>query len=74
MALKKECMKRILNIITGLAVLVSAAVSCQKEDSVDNTIDPKVIGEWHLTGARAEGVSIYTNIDIYLCINADSSF
>ena len=74
MALKKECMKRILNIITGLAVLVSAAVSCQKEDSVDNTIDPKVIGEWHLTGARAEGGSIYTNIDIYLCINADSSF
>ena len=74
MALKSERMKRIFNIIIGLFALVFATVSCQKEISADKTIDPIVIGEWHLVGAKAEGVSIHKDIDIYLCIYADCSF
>lgn len=67
-------MKRTLNIIIGLVALVLATASCQKEVSADKTIDPIVVGEWHLVGAKAEGVSILKDIDIYLCIYADCSF
>ena len=67
-------MKRTFNIIIGLAALVLATVSCQKETTADKAIDPVIVGEWHLVGAKAEGVSILKDLDIYLCINADSTF
>jgi hypothetical protein len=67
-------MKRTFNIIIGLAALVLATVSCQKETAAVKAIDSVVVGEWHLMGAKAEGVSILTDMDIYLCINADSTF
>ena len=67
-------MKRTFNIIIGLAALVFATVSCQKENSAYKTLDSIVVGEWHLAGAKAEGESIMKDIDIYLCINADSTF
>ncbi len=74
MAIRFGRMKRTLNIIIGLAALVFATVSCQKEVSADKTIDSAVVGQWHLFGAKAEGESIMQGIDIYLCINADGSF
>lgn len=51
-----------------------ATVSCQKETSTDKTVDQVVVGEWHLASAKAEGVSILQDVDIYLCIHADCSF
>ena len=74
MALKSEHMKKILNIIIGLFSVVMATVSCQKETSADKTIDQTLVGEWHLTSAKAEGTSIHEGIDVYLCIMADCSF
>ena len=65
-------MKRALNIICGLAILVMAA-SCQKEAPIDS-VDPTLVGEWHLTEATAEGTAIMAGIDIYLCINSDCTF
>ena len=67
-------MKRTFNIIIGIAALVLATVSCQKESTAPKAIDSTVVGEWHLVGAKAEGVSIFKDLDIYLCINADSTF
>ena len=67
-------MKRTFNIIIGLAALMLAAVSCQKDDSAQKVLDPTVVGEWHLVAAKAEGVSILKNVDIYLCIKEDSTF
>lgn len=67
-------MKRTFNIIIGIAALVLATVSCQKESTAPKAIDSTVVGEWHLVGAKAEGVSILKDLDIYLCINADSTF
>ena len=74
MALKSECMKRTLNIIIGLVASVFATTSCQKEVSAEKTIDPVLVGEWHLVEAEAEGESILEGFDIYLCIYADCSF
>ena len=74
MALKSERMKRIFNIIIGLSAFALAAVSCQKETATDKVFDQIVVGEWHLAGAKAEGVSIMKDIDIYLCIHTDGTF
>ena len=67
-------MKKILNIITGLATLVFATVSCQKEEQLVASFDQAVVGEWHLVGAKAEGQIISEGIDVYLRIKADGTF
>ena len=50
-------MKKLINILTGLAVMVIAAVSCAKEDqglSV-KSVDSTLVGDWHLTDTKVEG-------------------
>lgn len=66
-------MKKALNIICGLAILVMAA-SCQKEDPIADSVDTALVGEWQLKEATAEGTAIMAGIDVYLCINSDCTF
>lgn len=68
-------MRRILNMIMGLAAVIFTAAACQKDDEqTGKTVDAVVVGQWHLIGASAEGTSIMQDVDVYLCINADCTF
>ena len=69
-------MKRLINILTGLAVMVIAAVSCAKEDqglSV-KSVDSKLVGDWHLTDTKVEGEVVTDTPEVYLSILADGRF
>lgn len=70
---KIRSMKKAFNIIIGLAALVMAVASCQKEEP-EYSHDPTLVGEWHLVSAEAEGESIMTDIDVYLSINEEGLF
>ena len=69
-------MKRLINIITGLAVMVMAAVSCSNQDMElpAKTVDPALVGEWHLAGMKADGEYIGQDTDVYLVISEYGSF
>jgi hypothetical protein len=69
-------MKKLINILTGLAVMVIAAVSCAKEDqglSV-KSVDSTLVGDWHLTDTKVEGEVVTETADVYLSIMADGKF
>ena len=69
-------MKKLINILTGLAVIVIAAVSCAKEDqglSV-KSVDSTLVGDWHLTDTKVEGEVVTETADVYLSIMADGKF
>ena len=69
-------MKKLINILTGLAVMVIAAVSCAKEDqglSV-KSLDSKLVGDWHLTDTKVEGEVVTDTPEVYLSILADGRF
>ena len=69
-------MKKLINILTGLAVMVIAAVSCAKEDqglSV-KSVDSTLVGDWHLTDTKVEGEVVTDTPDVYLSILADGRF
>ena len=69
-------MKKLINILTGLAVMVIAAVSCAKEDqglSV-KSVDSTLVGDWHLTATKVEGEVVTETADVYLSIMADGKF
>ena len=69
-------MKRFINILTGLAVMVIAAVSCAKEDlglSV-KSVDSTLVGDWHLTDTKVEGEVVTDTPEVYLSILADGRF
>jgi hypothetical protein len=62
--------------LTGLAVMVIAAVSCAKEDqglSV-KSVDSTLVGDWHLTDTKVEGEVVTETADVYLSIMADGKF
>jgi hypothetical protein len=68
-------MKKLLNIILAMAFLSSASVSCSKDDSVPTKeIDARLVGEWHMLGARTEGEDVSKGMDVYLIIRNDGSF
>lgn len=74
MALKFRKMKRFTHILFAFAVLTLAAGACKKtEQPSAGTVDPAVVGEWHMTEATAEGNDINMQ-DVYLCINQDGTF
>jgi hypothetical protein len=73
MALKYIKMKRILNIIIAAVTLVLTA-ACQKEET-KNTIDPAIVGEWHLSIVEIDGkIQQQWPYDVYLTINSDCTF
>lgn len=69
-------MKKLINILTGLAVMVIAAVSCSKPDFdlPAKTVDQKLVGEWHLVGMKADGEYVGQDTDVYLAISEYGSF
>jgi hypothetical protein len=67
-------MRRLINIISGLAIIIMTAVSCEKIDDGKPTIASKLVGEWHFIGMRADGAMLKPEIDIYLSINSDCTF
>ena len=66
-------MKRFINIIIGIAAMVIVPASCQKEEQAV-TMDPSLVGEWHLTEITAEGIVVSEGIDCYLLIASDCTF
>ena len=69
-------MKKLINIMIGLTVMVIAAVSCSKEEQglPVKTIDSSLVGDWHLTGTKVEDVVVTETTDVYLCILPDGRF
>ena len=67
-------MKKAFNIIIGLAALVFAAASCQKDEQPVKVFDQTIAGQWHLVSAIAEGSSIMKDIDVYLSIDNAGNF
>ena len=69
-------MKRLINILTGLAIMAVATISCSKSDYglPAKTIDPALVGEWHLIGMKVDGKYSLQNIDVYLAITQSGSF
>ena len=75
MALKIMTMKRLTNIFIGLAALVTAAASCQKEETAaKQEIDQDLAAEWELIETKAEGTVVAADMSVYLCINTDGTF
>ena len=69
---KSANMKRFIYIL--FICCAALAVSCQETDTPTYGIDSAVIGEWHLTGAMAEGTPINEDMDVWLCIYSDCTF
>lgn len=69
----RKNMKRFINIIVGMVVLATLSTSCQKEEQIQ-TIDQALVGEWHLTEIKAEGIIINEGLDCYLLIASDCTF
>lgn len=69
-------MKKLINIMTGIAIMAIAAVSCTKDNDIHtNSIDPVLVGEWHLLGMKAEDSSLsQVNTDVYLDLRGDGTF
>ena len=69
-------MRNLTYLLAAFAALICMAVSCEKtsEPVPQGHIDSKLVGEWHLLGAKAEGVTISSDIDVYLVIGSDCSF
>lgn len=75
MAIKDYLMKKLLNIVLALALLSPVLVSCSKDESVSiKEIDSRLIGEWHMIGARTEGQEVSKDMDVYLVIHHDGGF
>lgn len=74
MALITMDMKRLIYILTAFAALMAA--SCEKagNDVAPATLDPSVVGEWHLTRMMAEDNVNEDIPDVYLDINPDGTF
>ena len=67
-------MRRIINIFAVFAVIFCVAASCEKATEPNDYIDAKFVGEWHLVDAKAEGVTISSDVDVYLSICSDCTF
>ena len=67
-------MKRIIEKLMMAVVLIAAAACSKEEGEPKKYIDPAFVGEWHLTEATSEGVTINDNLDVYIVLNEDGSF
>ena len=66
-------MKKILNIMFA-AVAICLTAACQKEDGPEVTVDPAIVGEWHLSTVEVDGAFQTYPYDVYLAINNDGTF
>ena len=64
-------MKRIANIILTLAAAVCLAASCQKEEA---SLDPVLVGTWHLDATVVDGTELDADVDVYLVLNSNMTF
>ena len=70
---KQMTMKKILNIMFA-AVAICLTAACQKEDGPEVTVDPAIVGEWHLSTVEVDGAFQTYPYDVYLAINNDGTF
>lgn len=71
----KQNMKRFINIISILAVVVMAASSCSKENETPlKSVNQELVGDWHLSETTVEGTTLSNDVDVYLRIWADGKF
>ena len=64
-------MKRIANIILTMAAAVCLAASCQKEEA---SLDPVLVGTWHLDATVVDGTELDADVDVYLVLNSKMTF
>jgi hypothetical protein len=68
-------MKKLINIMTGLAALVIAAASCTKDNNMPvQSMDMYLVGEWHMVGAKIGEDLTLQDTDVYLAIQANGTF
>lgn len=68
-------MKRIAYTILALATCICMAASCQKETDIAPSLDPALVGEWHLIETFVEGEELDSDLmDVYLVLHGDCSF
>lgn len=65
-------MKKIFNILFAATALCLTA-ACQKEVITDS-VNPAIVGEWHLSTVEFDGKVQNYPFDVYLTINSDCSF
>lgn len=64
--------KTIKNIIC--AAMVIFAAGCSKPSNDIQSLDGKLVGEWHLTQTEYDGSVLETNSDVRIAFNADCTF
>lgn len=55
------------------AVAICFAAACQKEE-IKDTVDPAIVGEWHMSSIEVDGKVQEYPYDVYLIINSDCTF
>lgn len=65
-------MKKIFNIMFA-AVAICLTAACQKEE-IKDSVDPAIVGEWHLSSVEVDGAIQNYSYDVYLTINNDCTF
>ena len=69
---KQMTMKKILNIMFA-AVALCLTAACQKEE-IKDSVNPALVGEWHLSSVEVDGAVQNYPYDVYLTINSDCTF
>ena len=65
-------MKKIFNIMIA-AVAICLTAACQKEE-IKDSVNPALVGEWHLSTVEVDGAVQNYPYDVYLTINGDCTF
>lgn len=65
-------MKKIFNIMFA-AVAICFTAACEKVE-VKDSVDPAIVGEWHLSTVEVDGTQQNYAYDVYLTINNDCTF
>ena len=69
---KQMTMKKIFNIMFA-AVAICFTAACEKVE-VKDSVDPAIVGEWHLSTIEVDGAQQNYPYDVYLTINSDCTF
>lgn len=69
---KQMTMKKIFNIMFA-AVAICLTAACQKEE-IKDSVNPELIGEWHLSTVEVDGAVQSYPYDVYLTISNDCTF
>lgn len=69
---KQMTMKKIFNLMFA-AVAICLTAACQKEE-IKDSVNPELIGEWHLSTVEVDGAVQSYPYDVYLTINNDCTF